>query len=213
MKYFLLVIILLSANAIYAKEDQDEFHLNRLNFCKISKSAINDYEPEKFNHTNNLLHVAGADELYCGEKIIIRGVVLDQNCVPLPDAKIYMWQVGCDGKYPYAPLKNIANKDLINSENNLTFAGNGTATTDNKGEFVFITIYPVDVHELASHVNVRVEHRELGTKQVQLILKGHKVQYPFDDPELKKIAEVAAKNGTSIYDFKIVVPGDNNREY
>jgi protocatechuate 3,4-dioxygenase, beta subunit len=213
MNYFLSVIILLFASTIYANEDLDEFHLNRLNFCKISKSAVNDYEPKNFNYTNNLLHVAGTEELYCGEKIIIRGVVLDQNCVPLPDAKIYMWQVGCDGKYPYLPLKNIANKDLINLENNLTFTGNGTATTNNNGEFVFITIYPVDVHDLASHVNVRIEHRYLGTKQVRLMLKGHKVQYPFNNPELKKIAEVAAKTGASIYDFKIVVPGDSNREY
>lgn len=197
----------------YAKKSDNDFYLNKLNFCKITKSAINDYEPEKFNMSNNLLHMAGIEELYCGEKIIVRGVVLDQNCVPLPDAKIYMWQVGCTGKYPYKPLKEIINKDFIDLESKLTFTGNGIATTNNNGEFVFVTIYPVAAHALESHINVRIEHRDLGIRQVKLMLKGHKVPYPMDVPELDRIAKIAVKNGTSIYDFKIVVPGDGNRGY
>jgi hypothetical protein len=52
----------------------DAFRINKLNFCKITKEDnSNNYEPENFETTNNLLRETGQGSLYCGEKIIISG--------------------------------------------------------------------------------------------------------------------------------------------
>ena len=203
------------SNSFAAKsaDDSDIIRLNKLNFCKITKQADNNYEPEDFETTNNLLRESGQESLYCGEKIIISGVVVDQNCVPVGDAKVYIWQINCEGKYPYKPLKNDINEKLIDISKTLTFTGNGVATTNNKGEFHFITVYPPAIHNLASHVNIRVEHRTLGNLQTHLMLKGHKVESPEYYPELNSIYEIAAKKNVSIYNYQIVMPGSSEDNY
>lgn len=202
-----------STNSIAANSASDDFRLNKLNFCKITKQADNNYEPENFETTNNLLRETGQKELYCGEKIIISGIVVDQNCVPVGDAKVYIWQTNCKGRYPYKPLKNDIDEKLIDLNTTLTFTGNGVATTNNKGEFHFVTVYPPAIHKLASHVNIRVEHRRIGNLQTSLLLKGHKVQSPENYPELDSIYQVASKQNISIYNYQIVMPGNSEDKY
>jgi protocatechuate 3,4-dioxygenase, beta subunit len=206
--------VLYSSISFAADTNSDIVHLNKLNFCKITKeNNSNNYEPEDFETTNNLLRETGQESLYCGEKIIISGVVVDQNCVPVSDAKVYIWQINCKGSYPYKPLKTSINKKLIDVNETLTFTGNGTATTNNKGEFHFITVYPPAIHNMASHVNVRVEHRKLGSLQTHLMLKGYKVQNPEYYPELNSIYEIASKKNISIYNYQIVLPGSSEDNY
>ena len=206
--------VLYSSISFAADINSDIVHLNKLNFCKITKeNNSNNYEPEDFETTNNLLRETGQESLYCGEKIIISGVVVDQNCVPVSDAKVYIWQINCKGNYPYKPLKTSINKKLIDVNETLTFTGNGTATTNNKGEFHFITVYPPAIHNMASHVNVRVEHRKLGSLQTHLMLKGYKVQNPEYYPELNSIYEIASKKNISIYNYQIVLPGSSEDNY
>lgn len=216
--FFILIFILVTAFgnniASAASSSANNFQLNKLNFCKLTPKATNDYEPEKFEKTNNLLRGTGQESLFCGEKIIITGSVVDQNCVPIGDAKVYIWQADCKGKYPYIPLKNNLNSKLIGaSDHRITFTGNGSATTNNKGEFHFITVYPHPVHGVASHVNVRIEHRKLGTTQVRLILKGNKLEHPEYYPELSPINQIAVKNNISVYNYKIVISGDSEDDY
>ena len=190
-----------------------EENLRDLNFCAVTKATINDYEPERFEPSNNLLRKAGQEEIFCGKKIIVHGKLLDQNCVPVADAKVYIWQANCNGKYPYKPLKNIAKKSLIDINRESTFTGNGSATTNNKGEFTFVTIYPPAMHSLASHVDLRVEHYMLGTIQTTVMLDGKKVSNPNDKPELQSIAEALEATDTSIYNFEIVLPGSGIKSY
>lgn len=187
--------------------------LNKLNFCKITHSAENNYEPERFETTNNLLRETGQEALYCGEKVIISGTVVDQNCVPVTDAKVYIWQVNCKGMYPYKPLKNTIDEKLIHIDKLMSFTGNGVATTNNKGEFHFITVYPAGVHKLGPHFNIRVEHRKLGRLQTNFMFKGHMVDNPEDYPELSDIYQIAAKKNVSIYNYQIVMPGNTLDEY
>jgi protocatechuate 3,4-dioxygenase beta subunit len=193
--------------------EKDNYHINKLNFCKLTAKAHNDYEPETFLSTNNLLRKTGEQPLYCGEKIIVHGRVLDQNCAPVADAKVYMWQVNCKGKYPYKPLRNRIDQSLIHIDEGLTFTGNGVATTNNLGEFYFVTVFPASVHHMGSHVNIRVEDRRLGNLQTKFILKNHKVMDPELDLELSRISEIASQNDISIYDVKIVMPGDGMKSY
>ena len=212
---YILIVELMLIRFCFAETypDPDEVHLNNLNFCKITEQAANNYEPAEFAKSNNLLRRPGQQAIFCGERVIIHGTVLDQNCVPVPDAKIYIWQVDCGGNYPYKPLKNSIDKELVNINTEMTFIGHGTATTNNKGEFHFITIYPKSVHELRPHVNIRVEHHRVGQTQVRLSLYGKKVTDLFVDPELSRIAPIAQEMGSSVYNFEIVMPGSGLNYY
>ena len=105
--------------------------------CKVTQEHNSNYEPEIFPTSNNLLRTPGEMPIFCGEKLLIRGKLTDKDCVPISDAKIYIWQVACDGKYPYEPLRNAHKKEDINLKSSATFTGAGTAITDNKGEFYF----------------------------------------------------------------------------
>jgi protocatechuate 3,4-dioxygenase beta subunit len=204
---FLLVICLYNSIA-FAK--YDKFYPNGLNSCKVTKSMINDYEPSQFQITNNLLRLAGGQASYCGKKIVITGKVLDENCVPVSDAKVYLWQVGCDGKYPFTPLRQRIDKNMLNLKSKSTFTGSGTATTNNKGEFHFITIFPKPAGREIPHVNVRVEHRDLGKLQTKLYLSNANELGSYDliDPNLYNLdCEV------DIYNFEIVLPGETLRRY
>lgn len=205
----LISIVFLVISNVYADKDSDNF-----TYCDVSKAAINDYEPATFEKTNNLLRKTGEESMFCGESVIVYGRVLDQNCVPISDAKLYAWQTDCQGKYPYKALKEkIVDAELMGEESNLTFVGNGTATTNNKGEFHFITVYPPSMHGVGPHLNVRVEHFAMGDLQTRLVLKGKEVKKPSDDPDLKSISNAAAEKGLSIYKFEIVLPGIINKEY
>ena len=210
-KLALSVFVIFTASLAIAVGAEE--NLRDLNFCAVTKITMNDYEPEKFESSNNLLRKAGQEEIFCGEKIIIHGKVLDQNCVPVADAKVYIWQASCNGKYPYKPLKDIAKKSLIDTNQGSTFTGNGTATTNNKGEFVFVTTYPPAMQGLASHVDVRVEHYMLGTIQTTVMLNGKKVSDPSSKPEFDSVVEALGNTDISIYNFEIVLPGTGIKGY
>lgn len=163
MLYFLIALLLSSFPTLAA----ERINRNKLNSCTLSKEAKNNYEPEVFQLSNNLLRTPGGSPIVCGKRIVIKGKVLDRNCVPVSDAKVYLWQVGCDGKYPYRPLRTKTNSKYINTKSGSSFQGSGTATTDNNGEFQFITLYPAKSESKSPHINFRVEHRDIGEIQTE----------------------------------------------
>lgn len=204
---WLLLICLPICNCLAAI---DKFYINKLNHCKITKSISDDYEPEIFQPTNNLLRASGQNPVYCGTKIIIKGRVLDQNCVPVSDAKVYLWQVGCDGKYPYKTLRTAINKDRLNLRNGSSFQGSGTATTNNQGEFYFITIYPAAYNNKAPNVNLRIVHRDLGSLQTKLFPSKNNI---IDSYEELSGNLAAISENTTIYSFDLVIPGETSKRY
>lgn len=214
MKQKLLIILLgllAFSNAAFAEKDEIRFILrpgcssddsapavavrtSKLNICKPTKKFMNNYEPKKFEPSNNLLRRNGREPVFCGEKIVIRGRVLDSNCVPISDAKVYLWQVGCDGKYPYEPLRSQVNEHYINHNSKSTFQGAGVATTNNNGEFQFITIYPAKSDHKLPYVNIRVEHRDAGELQTKFFMNHN--------------------DESDIYEFDIAMPvQDKHRRY
>ncbi|XVN42820.1 MAG: dioxygenase [Candidatus Rickettsia vulgarisii] len=185
-------------------EFKKEEHLNH---CKITKSAMNDCEPEEFQPSNNLLRKPGQSTVLYGKRIVIKGKLLDQNCIPISDAKIYLWQVGHDGKYPYVPLRSICKGKICD---NRTFTGSGIATTNNKGEFYFVTVYPGGSRK-TGNVNIRVEHRDLGKLQTKLFLTNSHINRK-NCGEINHALRNVVENFT-IYDFDIVMPGRTLRRY
>lgn len=143
---------------------------NKLNRCKITKNIFNDYEPKVFESTNNLLRKTGQLSRFYGEKILIKGIVLDQNCVPVADAKVYLWQAGSGGKYPYEPLKTRVDKRKFTRKSDSSFTGCGIATTNNKGEYYFISMLPYKSPRYLKSANIRVEHANLKTLETRLDL-------------------------------------------
>jgi len=150
------------------------FEPNNLNICNVSRPAKNNYEPEKFSPSNNLLRLPGREEFYCGQKILLKLTLKDKNCVPISDAKIYIWQVGCDGKYPYKPLRTKCDEKLLNIESKSSFVGHGTATSNNLGHANFITIYPPGKYN-QEFINIRIAHPLYGTFQTQIKMSHDKV--------------------------------------
>lgn len=70
-----------------------------------------------------------------GERVTIRGRVLDGDGQPVPDAVIETWQAGADGRYvdpAAAPTPGAGTG----------FTGFGRAPTDEEGRFTLITIKP-----------------------------------------------------------------------
>ena len=68
-----------------------------------------------------------------GQKIAIRGCVLDGDALPIPDAMVEIWQADGEGRY---------SSDLAAQGNSATFKGFGRVPTDKSGGFSFLTIKP-----------------------------------------------------------------------
>lgn len=204
------------------------FNVLASDLCKVTQAYYNNYDPEFFARNNNLLRSSESqEEVYCGQKIIIHGRLLDRNCIPVPDAKIYIWQAACDGKYRYSPMRNNLDKNLIKIDARQSFVGNGTASTDSNGEFVFLTVLPGAVHGLPSHINVRAEHRLFGKIETRIALDNlnlvtketlanNIIANQGQLVMLKKLQDTFA-NKSDIYHFDIVLPAsglkkmDHNR--
>lgn len=206
MKKFLFYLILFWIFDIFAIPSEP--CANTLNHCKLTKNILNNHEPAVFESTNNLLRKTGQFAQFQGKKIIIKGTVLDQNCVPVADAKVYLWQAGIGGIYPYKPLKIQANKRRFFGAKDSTFTGSGTATTNNKGEYYFVSMLPyTDV----KNAYVRVKHANLKTLHTKLSFTDNNICYnecgemmkPLYDAEKKIIA----------YCFDLVLQGTVLKKY
>lgn len=174
MRHFLLVFLLFYNASFGAK-------------CKISKKYLDNYEPEVFNLTNNLLSDYKNPPENCSSPIALKGRVLDEDCNPVPYARVYIWQVGCDGKYPYSALRTKINYDLINLDTQNSFLASGVTVADKKGEFSFITIYPCSK---VKHINLKVQSKNIKTLYTKIEIKADSskppTQYQFDLVVLKK---------------------------
>jgi protocatechuate 3,4-dioxygenase, beta subunit len=119
--------------------------------------------PKTFNNTNNLARPIN-DGFYeaQGEKITIYGRVMDSNCTPLSDAKIYIWQANQNGYVQY-PIKTPNDRDHHQKWIDPNFSGTGITNSDNMGRFNFITIKPGSPNAVTPHIHLMVEHSSLKT--------------------------------------------------
>jgi protocatechuate 3,4-dioxygenase, beta subunit len=70
-----------------------------------------------------------------GQRIIVFGRVLDANARPVPDTLLEIWQANAAGRYMHA-------KDSWPAPLDPNFTGLGRATTDEDGNYRFVTIKP-----------------------------------------------------------------------
>lgn len=211
LKAFFISAVVILINGLSNAEIKD-IKNNEIDLCRVTKITTNDYEPESFEPSNNLLRKDGQVLISCKEKIIIYGKVIDKNCLPVQDAKIYIWQTDCNGKYPYKPLKDVVDKRLISLNSRATSTGNGTAITNNNGEFFFITTEPEAIHGLKPHINVRVKYSSFGSLQSRLTLAEGELSSPDKLERLQSLYKVKMEQ-TPVYYFEIVLPTSGARDY
>ena len=89
-----------------------------------------------------------------GERIYLRGRVLDGNGVGVNDAVVEIWQADANGVYNHP-------EDNRQGEADGAFFGFGRASTDDNGRYSFKTIKPGAVGDQAPHLNVRIFMRGL----------------------------------------------------
>ncbi|MFK8040527.1 MAG: dioxygenase [Rickettsiaceae bacterium] len=202
----LIIFVAFLPKVVYAEK---EFYQNKLNTCVITKNIIDNYEPEKFESNNNLLSKQGVAPKYCGYQIIIRGKVLDKNCVPVSNAIVYLWQIGCDQKYPYTALKNVVNQRWIDLSGKYSFTGSGTAITNNQGEFYFITMYPTKI-KTTPYATVRVHYKDISPVQTKLYFSDkYLIQ---DNAQIVEPLQDFIFNSI-VYDYQIVLPTETSKRY
>ena len=103
--------------------------------CPVTTEVFShDPMPEVTGKTNNLRREVGSPINTPGKMIVIKGVVTDDNCIPISDAMVELWQLG--------------------------LPQSGSIFTNNMGQFEFLTILPIAKGKHAAHVNIRVNRSE-----------------------------------------------------
>ncbi|HJK87719.1 MAG TPA: hypothetical protein QKA14_02675, partial [Candidatus Megaira endosymbiont of Hartmannula sinica] len=136
--FFFIVLILVSVN-LYANHNRfnhNKFYQNKLNYCsdKISRQDIISNKPSRFIRNNNLLSFPGFKENFVSRPIIVKFIIKDQYCNPIPNAKLFLWQKNSHGVYPY----KYSNFDYTKN----SFTANGVTYSNSIGEARFVTIVP-----------------------------------------------------------------------
>jgi len=147
---------------------------------------------------NDLTSVPGRPQRALGQVIYVTGRVLDQNCQPVTNANVEIWQACVSGKYNNAKDPNPAPLDP-------NFRYWGETDTDGEGKYLFKTIvpgaYPADPSinwVRPPHIHVRVSrlgYRELVT---QMYFKGD----PLNEKDLILEDIPRADWGRVIVDFQ-----------
>ena len=99
--------------------------------------------------TNNLLLPTGKAVAAEGQKITIRGRVVDARCAPVKEAIVELWQNSPTGRWLLAGQEDVASANPV-------FAGAGRTYTDSDGRFTFITAFPAPIGKRAPFVNIKI---------------------------------------------------------
>ena len=219
-KYFFLLLGLLFSQISLAKIPVDSMIAVCSPYPNIEDKTS---APLHFNSTNNLARPAESAFYEAeGEKIIIYGRVMDNNCTPLSDAKIYIWQNNKAGYIQY-PLKNPSKNYKTPKWVDPNFTGTGITNSDNLGRFNFTSIKPGAHNKITPHINIMIEHPKLKTLISKIYFPSKKIIHdinneglPFtmkNSSDVKQISAVAGeKNG--VYLIDITIDGEiSNKSY
>jgi len=175
MRIFWITLLFLPACAWAAPEPSDKY----LAHCHVTPAIQHNhvYPGETAIVPSNKLALPAGKSAYAkGQLVYISGRVLDENCVPVSDAIVDIWQADPEGKYIQSRLS-----DRINPFPN--FAGSGRAITNNLGRFDFVTLLPGTYGHppRAPHINVHVTKERFGTLNTEMFF------YDKPDPVLSHL--------------------------
>lgn len=110
---------------------------------------------------NNLVMPAGKSVEADGQKLLLTGRVLDNQCLPIKNATIEIWQANPFGRYVLATRADLATPAP-------TFAGAGRGYTSNMGEFIFTTLFPSAIDKRAPFIGVKVKAPDMKPFTTQI---------------------------------------------
>jgi protocatechuate 3,4-dioxygenase alpha subunit len=145
-----------------------------------------------------------------GQRILITGLVLDGDGVPVPDAMIEIWQADANGIFAHPADPQHANADP-------NFIGFGRSDTRDGGRFRFETVKPGRVQGQAPHVNVRVFSRGMLTHAVTRLYFGDEAANDQDpvlalvpsERQSTLIAQLQSEGGLPTYALNLVLQGEH----
>lgn len=121
------------------------------------------YTPE--NPTNNLRRKTGSPFFAHGIPLYIEGKVLDISGRPIKNVIIYITQANHYGAYNFLVDKNSSVYDPH-------FFSDGIATTNNLGEYSFLTIMPGHYGKRAPHIHFNLTHKHFEL-ETEMLFENH----------------------------------------
>lgn len=183
---FLGFIKFLCAKESHFIQSRDDFFPR----CFVTKNNFHNLPaPSKFHTNNNLLKKSNKNIFAIGQRMIFEGYIVDENCVPVQNAVVKIWQKNNYGRYYDGFPKNKINGDAFEIQKNLNshnqfFTGTGSVTTDNLGYFHFISLVPC----LDSKMNSRcIPEIEISVLPQQSLYNGFEGRVLI--PELDRISK------------------------
>jgi protocatechuate 3,4-dioxygenase, beta subunit len=162
------------------------------------------FSPSRFPPLADLSVVNGKQAL--GERIIVRGRVVDENDRPVPHTMIEIWQANAAGRYDHPGDQHDAPMDP-------NFHGGGRVFSDADGWYQFISIkpgaYPWRNHHNAWRPN-HIHYSLFGTGFGQRVIT--QMYFPGDpllalDPVYLSVPDPAARERlTAAFDIEITSP-------
>jgi len=141
-----------------------------------------------------------------GERIIVKGRVLDEGGRPVPNTLVEIWQCNAAGRYHHAVDQHDAPLDP-------NFTGAGRTLTDDNGEYVFTTIKP-GPYPWGNHVNAwrpaHIHFSVFGGAFTQRLVT--QMYFPGDplfayDPIFQSVTDPAAQQRLiAVYEHERSVP-------
>ena len=182
--YFIISLVLLKVFEASA-QDVIQHTLDDLN-CPLTPQIIELKPQPEINSNNNLRRFTGSPDLASGDLILIKGQVLDSNCVPISDAVVEIWQADSYGN-------ELLNADYeINPEFDKYFVGSGKTITDNMGNYHFLSIMPGSHgNKEAPSINFTVKHRDFLPFETKMYFENQSINSA--DKMLNKYVENTKK--------------------
>jgi len=185
--------------------------------CVPSKSSKLNNRPDMISTYNDLTRSEGGfvDEYL--DRIVLRGRVIDKNCLPVSSANISIWQKDSYGTNRYPELLAIPEKIYtMGNDIQSDFFGTGTASSDNEGRFIFITVFPSkeSIKSQNGYINLMIQAHSLKEFMGEISLKV------LDDSKDKKESdfipaylnqEASDFYGIDVYDFAVVMDGHSKK--
>lgn len=133
-------------------------------------------KPVEYAHYNDITRTEGEFPDNFINKVIIKGKITDKHCVPVPNARITISQKDSYGVYRFirAALPIFEKSYKLNYNQYSTFSGTGTTTSNNRGEFAFITTIPNEKEKDKNRmINISIEHINYPNLSTKILLGRH----------------------------------------
>lgn len=115
---------------------------------------------------NDLIVIGNSTTPAVGEITHLTGRVLTPNGSGLNNLVVEIWQVDGNGVYLHSQSANAGNRDR-------NFQGFGRFTTNQRGEYRFRTVKPVDYPGRCPHIHFMVKRGDRTLLTSQIFISGH----------------------------------------